>query len=224
MGKSGSSSRSTRTRTTETRDVKTRRSRSSGGRTRGSETKGLGGARRGWTRSSAAKTWWTRSRRRGWVRHGNPCGNHLQRGGRQGGGDCLEEDGHLPGVSLQGGERSSAEQGLQEHQQELLREVKSYRQEKIQRQEAEWVGLGKEARSAARMEHQENREVQAGIRGWAGSRSKSCHQDGASRPARSQTWDGVGTRIFWGDGRRKGGISFCEGQRNGLKLGGESEN
>ena len=98
LGKSGSSSRCTRTRTTETRDVKTRRSRSSGGRTRGSETKGLGGARRGWTRSSAAKTWWTRSRRRGWVRHGNPCGNHLQRGGRQGGGDCLEEDGHLPGV------------------------------------------------------------------------------------------------------------------------------
>ena len=55
------------------------------------------------------------------------------------------------------------------HQQKLLREVKSYRQEKIRRQEAEWVGLGKEARSAARMEHQEYREVQAGTRDKEGS-------------------------------------------------------
>ena len=93
LGKSGSSSRSRRTRTTETRDVKTRRSRSSGGRTRGLETKGLGGARRGWTRSSAAKTWWTRSRRRGWDRHGNPGGNHLQRGGEKGVSASLRDKG-----------------------------------------------------------------------------------------------------------------------------------
>ena len=67
--------------------------------------------------------------------------------------------------------------------------------------------LGREEISAARMKHQEHREVQAGIRnkegvsgskgedkrilkGWAGSRSKSCHQDGTSGKTRSKTWDG----------------------------------
>ncbi len=77
------------------------------------------------------------------------------------------------------------------------------------------------------MEHKEHRKVQAGIRnkegvsgskgedkavlkGWAGSRSMSCHQDGTSRKARSKTWDGVGTRIFLGDGRRKRSSSLSE--------------
>ena len=40
----------------------------------------------------------------------------------------------------QGRERRSAEQGLQVHQQELLREIKSYRQGKRRKQEAEGVG------------------------------------------------------------------------------------
>ena len=74
------------TRTTETKGGSTRRSRSSGDQElgvrgqgvvykespiKGSSTKSLG-CKEGWTRSSSAKTLWTRSRRQGGDRHSKP--------------------------------------------------------------------------------------------------------------------------------------------------------